>query len=147
MCRNGCAPPVAHSHFFKIPYHSPHLQPYTIKPGRWIYIGATYNSGYVNLFINGIDVFSEQIFPYCSTVGNSSNLVIGGAHPFLHNNKTYKNSNPLNASLANFVIMNGTMTLSEIQNPQLILQNLGSYKNIVYSNWINIVKAGTCPSN
>lgn len=126
---------------------SQYIQPYTIKPGRWIYIGATYNSGYVNLFINGIDVFSEQIFPYCSTVGNSSNLVIGGAHPFLHNNKTYKNSNPLNASLANFVIMNGTMTLSEIQNPQLILQNLGSYKNIVYSNWINIVKAGTCPSN
>ena len=115
---------------------SQYIQPYIIKPGRWIYVAATYSAGYVNLFVNGFDYFSAQIFPYGSLVGNISNLIIGGAHPFLHGNKTYPNSNPLNASIANFVILNGTMTLSEIQNPQLILQNLSNDRNIVYSNWI-----------
>lgn len=66
--------------------------------------------------------------------------MIGGAHPFLYDNKTYPNSNPLNAFIANFVILNGTMSLSEIQNPQLILINLSINRNVVYSNWISIVE-------
>ena len=119
---------------------SQYIQPYTIKTGHWIYIAVTYNFGYVNLFINGFDVFSSQIFPIGSSIGNISHLMIGGAHPFLHDNKTFPNSNPLNASIANFVILNGTLTLSQIQNPQLILSNLNSTRNLVYSNWINIVE-------
>jgi uncharacterized membrane protein len=116
---------------------SQYIQPYIIKPCRWVYIAATYSAGYVNLFVNGFDVFSAQIFSFGSSVGNISNLIIGGAHPFLRDNNTFPNSNPLNASIANFVILNGTMTISEIQNPQLLLQNLSSDRNIVYSNWIN----------
>jgi uncharacterized membrane protein len=122
-------------------YHiSQYIQPYIIKPGNWTYVEATYRDGYINIFVNGFNFFSAQIFPYGSSVGNISNLMIGGAHPFLNGDKTYPNSNPLNASIANFVILNGTMTLSEIQNPQLILQNLSNDRSIVYSNWINIVE-------
>lgn len=116
---------------------SEYIKPYTIMPGRWIYVEAVYNSGYVNLFVNGYNVFSAQIFPTGASIGNTSTLIIGGAHPFLHNGRTYPNSNPLNASIANFVIMNGSMTFNEIENPQLILDNIKNNTNIIFSDWVN----------
>jgi hypothetical protein len=102
-----------------------------------IYIEAVYNLGYVDLFINGYNVFSAQIFPQGSSIGNISTLEIGGAHPFLHNGMTYPNSNPSNASITNFVILNGSMNLTEIQNPQLILDNIHNNRNVVFSDWVN----------
>jgi uncharacterized membrane protein len=116
---------------------SDYIKPYTITPGRWVYIEAVYNSGYADLFINGYSVFSAQIFPQGISAGNISTLEIGGAHPFLHNGMTYPNSNPLNASIANFVILNGSMTLTEIRNPQLILDNIHNNPNVVFSDWVN----------
>ncbi|MEM3192514.1 MAG: DUF2079 domain-containing protein [Candidatus Parvarchaeota archaeon] len=116
---------------------SAYIEPFEIRIGSWIYVEAIFEDGYASLYINGINVYSNQIFPAGTTVGNGSLLMIGGAHPFLHDHETFPNSNPLNASIANFVILNQTLTYNEIENPQILLNNLSSDTNVVFSDWVN----------
>ena len=116
---------------------SQYLKPYSIQTNNWVFVDAEYNNGSVNIFIDGINIYSSQIFPFSCAVQSNSPLMIGGAHPFLHDNKTYPNSNPLNASLANFVIVNGPVSLSDLENPASFIGSINVDQNIAYENWLN----------
>jgi len=118
---------------------SSYLQPIKIPVGTWLCVAATFHDGYVSLYLNGVNVFSAQIFPFGTSVGTVNNLMIGGAHPFPVNGEIAPNSNPLNASVADFVILNGSLSLEQIQNPQNLLNSLQENPNVVFSDWINVV--------
>lgn len=115
-----------------------YIKPYLTSVDHWFWAEATFDRGWVGLFINGIQVYSGQIFPYGDPVGNISSITIGGAHPFLQNNRTFPNSNPLNASLANFVVMNGTLSLNELQNPQSVINGIPLNHDLVFYAWTKI---------
>jgi len=66
---------------------SSYSQPIKIPVGTWLCVAATFHDGYASLYLNGVDVFSAQIFPFGTSVGIVNNLMIGVAHPFLSNKK------------------------------------------------------------
>ena len=116
---------------------SNYIEPIKIPTNRWFFIEATYSHGSVSLYVNGLLVYSGIIFPSDSGVGKPQMLEIGGGHPFIVYGKTIPNSNPLNASIANFVIYNKIMLYNEMENPTLMFENLGNNTAVVYSNWVN----------
>ncbi|QRF75036.1 putative membrane protein [Thermoplasmatales archaeon] len=114
-----------------------YLEDFNIVPEKWTYVVVTFNSGYAQIFVNSVIVFSGQIFPKGVQVGSGNILMIGGMHPFLHYNKTYPNSNPLNASIADFVISNATISYQATQSPQALLDQLGSNSGTAFADWVN----------
>ena len=109
-----------------------------IRTDRWFFIEAIYSQGSISLYVNGLLVYTGLIFPSDSCVVELQILEIGGGHPFIVNGKIIPNSNPLNASIANFVVYNGIMGYNEIMNPTLMLENLSDNTALVYSNRVNV---------
>ena len=115
---------------------SSYIQPINIVTNKWYAIVATISNNTANIFIDGHLIFSGNIFNNNMTVGHPSYMIIGGAHPFLQENGIpYSNSNPLNASLSNFVLINGTLPLSFIENfPNNFTLPIFQNK-VIFSKW------------
>ncbi len=103
-----------------------------------VFIEAIYSHGSVSLYANGLLVYTGLIFPSDSGVGEPQMLEIGGGHPFIVNGKIILNSNPLIASIANFVVYNGIMGYNEIKNPTFVQENSSDNTALVYSNRVNV---------
>jgi uncharacterized membrane protein len=111
---------IENNGFFEFGLRTTHsidfLRPFTIGTDHWFFVTMTYYSGYVFIYLNGVIVYSSQVFSNFSKLdyGDSANLTFGSIHPFLVNGKTAPNTNPFNGSLYDFTLFNCALTPTEV---------------------------------
>ena len=116
-------------------YPIAYINPFNVNTNRWYYVALVYNQGEVSIYKNGIMVFDQQVFPEGSSINISypADGIIGSAgYPL----GIYPNLNPLNGSLADFILYNNTLSFTQIENQSSFYSNIGNDPYVLNYYWV-----------